>query len=51
VEIEQIRECVRQLRSTEVKPAANGVYIGFMTEEASTVYFIIRNFPSWLQYV
>lgn len=50
--VANIRECVRQLRSVEIKPTGNPpVYLFPISREAALFHFVWKNFPSWMQYV
>ncbi len=50
--VADIRELKRQLVSREIKPVGNPPVFWFVvSEEAAALYFITRNFPSWLVYV
>ena len=49
--VADIRECVRQLRSAEIKPNAGGMFYLPISEEAATLWFVAKHFPSWLDYV
>lgn len=49
--VADIRECVRQLRSAEIKPNAGGMFYFHVSEEMVTWWFLAKHFPSWLQYV